>query len=178
MMAAVDSHPPCFLPLGITTWIHQPKLIHTEIGAEPGNTAHVQRACWFNQDDDDQSVQLMEMTQEIRHGLGSHLKAWHGGGFATHNLVNQIGISHSLADPSQLGGQQSLPCQAMTSSAIDPEQLATVIRIPLQFQGCFDVRVLLGTVDHPEQQHNAGQRRQKNECCNQASTSIVWICCS
>ena len=105
MMAAVYSHPPCFLPLGITTWIHQPELIHTEIGAEPGNTAHVQRACWFNQDDDDQSVQLMEMTQKIRHGFWSHLKAWHGGCFSTHNLMDQVGISHPLADSNQLRRQ-------------------------------------------------------------------------
>ena len=158
-MAAVYSHPPCFLPLGITTWIHQPELINTEIGAEPGNTAHVQRACWFNQDDDDQSVQLMEMTQKIRHGFWSHLKAWHGGCFSTHNLMDQVGISHPLADSNQLRGQQSLPCKAMTSGAVDPEQLASVIGIPLQFKGCFDVRILLGAVDHPEQQHDAGQRR-------------------
>ena len=158
-MAAVHSHPPCFHPLGITTRIHQAKPIHFEVGAEPGNTAHVQWTSRFNQDDDDQSVQLMEMTQKIRHGLWSHLKAWHGGCFSTNNLMDHVGISHPLADSNQLRGQQTLPCKAMTSGAVNPEQLAPVIGIPLQFKGCFDVRILLGAVDYPEKEHNAGQRR-------------------
>lgn len=158
-MAAVHSHPPCFFPLGITPWIHQAKLIHVEVCTEPGDTAYVQWTSRLYQDDDDQSVQLMEMTQKIRHGFWSHLKAWHGGCFSTHNLMDQVGISHPPADSNQLRRQQSLPCKAMTSGAVDPEQLASVIGIPLQFKGCFDVRILLGAVDHPEQQHDAGQRR-------------------
>lgn len=103
-MAAVHSHPPCFFPLGITPWIHQAKLIHVEVCTEPGDTAHVQWTSRLYQDDDDQSVQLMKMTQKIRHGFWSHLKAWHGGCFSTHNLMDQVGISHPLADSQPTAG--------------------------------------------------------------------------
>ena len=62
-ISAMNSHAEGLIPLHITTRSDQAQLINPEIGAEPGNAADVQRTGRFNQDDDDQSVQLMEVTQ-------------------------------------------------------------------------------------------------------------------
>ena len=55
----MNSHAQRILPLWITTGIHQTELINSEVGTESRNAADVQRAGWLNQDNDNQSVQLM-----------------------------------------------------------------------------------------------------------------------
>ena len=55
---------------------------------------------------------------------------WAWGGFATHDLVDQNGVFHAVADALKLRAQQTLAGQAMAAGAIDPEQLAAVVNTP------------------------------------------------
>ena len=55
----MNGHAQGLFSLWITTGIHQTELINTEVGTESRNAADVQRAGWLNQDNDNQSVQLV-----------------------------------------------------------------------------------------------------------------------
>tara|TARA_B100000900_G_C20388011_1_gene637375 strand:- start:509 stop:775 length:267 start_codon:yes stop_codon:yes gene_type:complete len=57
--ASMNGHAQRILPLWITTGIHQTELINSEVCTESRNAADVQRAGWLNQDNDNQSVQLV-----------------------------------------------------------------------------------------------------------------------
>ena len=155
-ISAMNSHAEGFVPLHITARSDQAQLINPEIGAEPGDAADVQRTGRFNQDDDDQSVQLMEVTQQISHGFRCHLEARHRRCFTTHNLVDQVGIADPIADAHQLRCKESLSGQTVTAGAVDSEQLPPVFRITLELQSRLHIRILLGTVDHPQKQDSAG----------------------
>ena len=55
----MNGHAKRIFPPWITTGIHQTELINSEVGTESRNAADVQRAGWLNQDNDNQSVQLV-----------------------------------------------------------------------------------------------------------------------
>tara|TARA_Y100000739_G_scaffold25057_1_gene19381 strand:+ start:1494 stop:1661 length:168 start_codon:yes stop_codon:yes gene_type:complete len=55
----MNGHAKRIVPLWIATGIHQTELINSEVGTESRNAADVQRAGWLNQDNDNQSVQLV-----------------------------------------------------------------------------------------------------------------------
>ena len=92
--------------------------------------------------------------------------------------MDQVGISHPLADSNQLQGQQSLPCKAMTSGTVDPEQLPPMVGIPLQFKAGSDVGILLCTVDHPDQENSASRCSEHHECRDQSSAGLLLFRCS
>tara|TARA_B100001769_G_C21491913_1_gene285399 strand:+ start:28 stop:225 length:198 start_codon:yes stop_codon:yes gene_type:complete len=56
---SMNGHAKRIVPLWIATGIHQTELINSEVGTESRNAADVQRAGWLNQDNDNQSVQLV-----------------------------------------------------------------------------------------------------------------------
>ena len=176
--ASVNGHLPGFPRRWIASGIDQTELIHSEVCAQPCNAADVQRACRLNQDNDNQSTQLVEMAQQISHGLRSHLETWHRRCVSADDLTDQVRITHPLIDAHQLRCQQSLTGEAMASSAIDAKQLASMVRIPLKFQGCLDVRILLSTVDDPDQQHSTSGGRQYNERRDQTAAAVALFCCS
>ena len=118
------------------------------------------------------------MTQKISHGFRFHLKAWHWRGLSADDLMDQIRITHSLANSHQLRSQQPLSGQAMASGAVDPKQLASMVRISVEFKRGLDVGILLSTVDNPEQQHSTGGSRQNNKRSNQAAAAFTLFCCS
>ena len=175
---SVNGHLSGFPRLWIASGIDQTELIHTEVCAQPCDAADVQRACRLNQDNDNQSTQLVEMAQQISHGLRSHLETWHRRCVSADDLTDQVRITHPLIDAHQLRCQQSLTGEAMASSAIDAKQLAAMVRIPLKLQGCLDVRILLGTVDDPDQQHSTGGGGQHNKRRNQTAATVALFCCS
>ena len=55
----MNGHAQGLFSLWITTGIDQTELIDSEVCTEPRNAADIQRACRLNQDNDNQSVQLV-----------------------------------------------------------------------------------------------------------------------
>ena len=118
------------------------------------------------------------MTQEVRHGFRRHLETGHWRSLAADDLVYQVGVAHAVANTDQLRSQQPLSRQTMAAGTVDAEQLSAVFGISLKFQCCFDVGILLGTVDHPDQQHRTGRRSQDDQCGDQTPSAITLFCCS
>ena len=55
----MNGHQQGVFPSGVATGINQTELIHSEVCTQPGNAADVQRASWLNQDNNNQSTQLV-----------------------------------------------------------------------------------------------------------------------
>ena len=79
------------------------------------------------------SLELQGAVDHGGHRLRFHLKARHGGSFATDDLVHQNGVFELVADALKLRAHQPLAGKAVAAGAIDPEQLAAVVNGPLQF---------------------------------------------
>ena len=118
------------------------------------------------------------MTQKISHGFRFHLEAWHWGSLSADDLMDQARIPLSLANTHQLRSQQTLPGKAMTSGAVNSEQLASMVGISPEFKRGLDVGILMSTVDDPEEQHSTGRSRQNNERRNQPTAAVALFCCS
>lgn len=118
------------------------------------------------------------MTQKICHGFRRHLEARHWGSLSADDLMDQVRITHSLANSHELRSKQTLPGKAMTSGAVDSKQLASMVGISPKFKRGLDVGILMSTVDDPEQQHSTGRSRQNNERRNQATAAVALFCCS
>ena len=145
---AMHSHLHGLLAEMVTAGGYQPQFAYPEIGAEPGHASDVQGAGRLHQHDNgiqgSGSAEGVQVGQQIGHRLRFHLKARHGGSLAADDLVHQNGVFELVADALKLRAHQPLAGKTMTTSAIDPEQLAAVVNPPLQFKAGFDVRVLLG----------------------------------
>ena len=165
----------------VTAGCHQPQLAHPEIGAEPGHASDVQGAGRLHQHDDgiqgSGSAEGVQVGQQVGHRLRFHLKARHGGSFATDDLVHQNGVFELVADALKLRAHQPLAGKAVAAGAIDSEQLAAVVNGPLQLKAGLDVGVLLGAAQNPEHQHHAGRGSRHHERGDQAATPIARIIC-
>jgi len=81
------------------------------------------------------------MAEEIGHPLGFDLKPWHRWSITTDDLMNDRSVTAARRDASKAGPHQPLACDAVTSSTVDPEQLASVLNISTERQRCFAVGV-------------------------------------
>ena len=81
------------------------------------------------------------MAQQIGHPLGFDLKPWHRWSVTTDDLMNDRSVTTARRDALQAGPHQPLACNAVASSTVDPEQLASVLNISAERECCFAVGV-------------------------------------
>mgnify|MGYP007124071091 FL=1 len=104
----------------------------------------------------------MQISKQVGHRLGLDFKARHWRCIAADDLVDKGRVAKPFGDAHQLRTHKPLTGQAVTTSAIDPEQLAAMIGCTLQSQALAQVGIGLCIPQEPKHQHHACRSSQND----------------
>ena len=93
-------------------------------------------------------------------------------------MVDEHRIVALLGDANKFWADKPLPCQSMTTGAIDAEQFTAVFGGSMEIQAGAHVRILTGVAKHPKHENDAGCSRKHNEGCDETTTFFGLFSCS